>query len=100
MRIPDKVLIGPYTYTVERGCDILLTADKEECIGLADCDHLTIKLLGDIPTEIEESAFLHEVIHAINEICDAGMDERQVKVLAPMLYGFFRDNDLLKEGLE
>jgi hypothetical protein len=100
VRIPDKVLIGPYTYAVERGCEILLNEDKEELIGKIDHDLLIIRLWGDAPPEVEEAAFLHEVIHAIDELCQMGLDEKHIKVLAPMLYAFLRDNDLLKEVAE
>jgi hypothetical protein len=56
----------------------------------------TRKMSGDRAA----TAFLHECLHAIDELCDIELQEKQISALAPALLSFLRDNDLLKEGGE
>lgn len=90
MDIPRYLRIGPFNYTVELH-DGYWNKDDERVYGEVDERTATINLDVDASPEMIRDAVLHEVIHAILIMYDKD-DEDLVRVLAPMLLQFMRDN--------
>lgn len=81
------------TYTVRLVNKSPLDKDSGEC----DERSQTITVNEDQTEEAMQDTLLHEVIHAIDHTLDAGMEERQVRLLATGLIAVFRDNPDLAE---
>lgn len=90
MDIPRYLRVGPFNYTVELH-DGYWNKDDERVYGEVDERTATINLDVDASPEMIRDAVLHEVIHAILIMYDKD-DEDLVRVLAPMLLQFMRDN--------
>lgn len=98
MRIPKKVRIGPYDYDLAYKETLL--SDNHDAVlwGHCDFERQTIYLTTNMVSQRRETAFMHEVIHAIDDLCEIGLEERQVRALAPALVSFLKENKMLKGG--
>ena len=89
--------IGPYDYRIEFASDIR-NDDDERCAGMCIYERQLIRLDNDMSQQAIESALLHEVLHALDDMFRIGLTEHQVSVLAPALLMVLRDNGLLEEN--
>ena len=64
MKIPDKVKIGPYTYSVELTDGPIIVGGRE-CNGSIEYENLKIRILNKSAEQIQITTFLHEVYHGI-----------------------------------
>lgn len=88
MKIPDKVTIGPYVYTVD--------CTKElDCRG--EIEYMKQEIRIDVRNLTPFKTLLHEAMHAIEEYSRFELTEKQVTHLSNGLYCFLRDNGFLKE---
>lgn len=90
MDIPRYLKVGPFTYTIELH-DGYWNKDNERVYGETDERTATIHLDVDASSEMIRDSILHEVLHTILLMYDKD-DEDLVRLLAPMLLGFMRDN--------
>lgn len=63
-----------------------------DLVGECDTDKQTIAVQDAMPLESEQDTLLHECLHAIDEMVDAGLKESQVKRLATGLLAVLKDN--------
>jgi hypothetical protein len=90
------VKVGPLDFSVELKTNIY-GLDKRALYGTVLHSEQRILLDAEQPPQLMQSSFLHEVLHAIDDMVQAELTERQISVLAPALLMVLRDNDLLKE---
>ena len=76
----------------------MLDDDRAVLWGQCDFTSQTIFLSTIMTEQRQETAFMHEVLHALDEIVQAGLKEEQITALAPALWQFLRDNKMRKEG--
>ena len=88
--------VGPLDFSVEFKTNIY-DLDKRALYGTVLHSEQRILLDAEQPPQLMQSSFLHEVLHAIDDMVQAELTERQVSVLAPALLMVLRDNGLLKE---
>lgn len=99
MAIPEKVRIGPITYTVSEVhnlCDEDGTGKMELLYGNIDYGLSTIAIGEQLSGDIKLVALFHEVVHGI--LHQAGIFEHPeslVKALSFGLVGLLRDNSEL-----
>ncbi len=67
---------------------------QDTMMGKSDCKDGKILLCSDMPTEIQEQTFFHEVIHLIDMNLSLNLKESQVNALATGLYSFIKENKL------
>lgn len=92
MKIPNKVKIGGYTYSVERE-DAPYVIDDVIAHGSHNYPNLQIKVGSFGTLEYQESVFLHELIHGIIAVyCANRQDEEFVEQLSKGLYQVIVDN--------
>ena|SRR5690348_12750085 len=96
MRIPKKVKIGPYNYTV-KWVERLQSDDLEACYGLIRKTTQEILLDPSMQPDRAAVVFLHEVLHGLDDLAGLGLTEEQTTRLAPVLYDFLAGHRLLRE---
>jgi len=73
---------------------VIYKSSRDMPMDLGSC-HTNIQELWVNESNTEETStnvILHEVIHALSDMYDLDMTERQVNVLTTVLIGFSRDN--------
>lgn len=95
MNIPEKVVVGGYTYPVKMV--EVVNRSYPERIGEINSMKQEILIDKNLTTEQKESVFLHEVLHAIVWMMCIGLEENQIMQLERGLYMVLKENDLLKE---
>ena len=95
--VPDKVVIGPFTYDVMYPAEKL---DGNEVVGLFEHGAGRIRLSdrdGGVkrnPQKIVET-LIHEIFHGIDiSFCGDVMSEEMISMLSTIWYGILVDNDL------
>jgi len=90
MRIPNSFILGGYKWQVkyfkqsERACDYF---------GRCWLEKLTIEIREDIPQELKEQTFLHELCHAIYYAqgkTTEQHDEREIDSFSMFLHQFLK----------
>jgi hypothetical protein len=105
MKIPNKVKIAGFTWTVEKNVDVQRDVTREgNCYG--STHHVSQKIFvdPDITEQKTEHTFIHEVLHAIwfhyglskNKSFTPDQEELVVDSLSNGLYQVLKDNNLLK----
>ena len=92
MKIPEKVKIGGIVYDIK--FQQLPCENDHNVDGQIIYDKQEIRIKPGKPENYEAVLFLHEVIHGIFDYCCLKQDERQVDLLAKVLYQVIKDNDL------
>ena len=77
MKLPKSIKVGPFSYTVS--ADVIM---PEGVFGESDHRQRTITLADNRRSEEQSVTLLHEIIHAVDEVCKADLDERQADVLS------------------
>ena len=77
MKLPPSVQVGPFRYEVN--ADIAM---PEGMFGESDHRQRSIALASERRPEEQSVTLLHEIVHAVDDVFKAGLDERQVDVLS------------------
>lgn len=96
MKIPEKVVVGPFTYKVSL-VDIV-NREHPELIG--EVNHNTnkeIRLQKDLDQDKLESVFIHELLHCMDVFMRLGLSEEQTERLEGAVYMVLKQNNLLRE---
>ena len=91
MKLPERVKIGGFWYTIEAASKELVL---RQVYGRTVHDDLNIKLDDERPSILLRETFLHEILHAAETflIPQEELEERQIKILARVLFQVFTDN--------
>jgi hypothetical protein len=93
MKIPSKIKVLGKTVTVKlvHPTEIDTTADWD-----SEWYTIRIKNLDDpkYPEEKKEEGFLHEIIEAINDLCDLNINHYPLTTLSECLYQVMKDNKI------
>jgi len=94
VKIPTKVNIGGTTYKVKKVKG--LTINNGPVWGYCDYKNHVIAVETDISNDVQEQAFLHECVHAINDVWgidkDEDVDEGRVDRMAHGLHALINQN--------
>jgi len=95
MKIPKTVKVGGMIYRIIDGYKF---DERTDVRGLADHNQLIIRLGNMIDNNhTRELVFIHEVLHAINNVYNAeGLEEDEIDRMAHGLYQVLTDNDMVK----
>lgn len=96
MKIPEKVVVGSFTYKVSL-VDIV-NREHPELIG--EVNHNTnkeIRLQKDLDQDKLESVFIHELLHCMDVFMRLGLSEEQIERLEGAVYMVLKQNNLLRE---
>ena len=94
MKIPKKLKIGGYLYTVE-----MRERDKNDGSnnpGASFCRYQKIFIEKNAHKEQQESSLIHEILETIDYHYQLKMDHDKLSVLETALYQVLKDNKLLK----
>jgi hypothetical protein len=95
MRIPETVVVGPFTYKVNL-VDIV-NRERPELIGQVEhCINKEIRLQKNLDQDKLESVFIHELLHCMDNVMHIGLTEEQVNRLEGAIYLMLKQNDLLR----
>ncbi|MEW6423141.1 MAG: hypothetical protein AB1523_00095 [Bacillota bacterium] len=93
MNIPEELKVGPHIYHVELRHDI--KAGSKELYGhVSYYEPRVIQIATKFGDKIKDMSFLHELIHAVCDLFELDLQERQVSLLAKGLYMVLEDNGL------
>ena len=96
MKIPKKVRVGHIDFKVEKIKD---SFEKDDYLGRSWYREQRIKINPKLSPELQQQTLLHEVIHLILDdmhYFDESKNEKLVDCLANGIYGFLKNNKLLK----
>jgi hypothetical protein len=93
MKIPKTIKIGAVNYKVIEVDNIIDTAG--DCMGRCDIKKATIELKKEQSQEMKESTLLHEIIEAINAMCELEFSHKTICTLETMLHQVLKDNKLI-----
>jgi hypothetical protein len=96
MRLPERVKVGPYEYAVAL-VDEARNGEHQLCAGTCDFIAHRIEVHREMPPDRHRETFIHEALHAIDDMQRTGLTEKQVHRLAVGLTAFLVDNGLLRE---
>lgn len=90
LNIPTKLKIGGVIYKVKKTSNLFLGNDyRGECLN----SDLTINIRPTLEKQIQDTTFLHEMLHAIYfNLGYKEHDEKKIDELANALYQVFEDN--------
>lgn len=99
MQIPDRIKIGPYWYDVEYPHRF---EDHENCRGRIKYNQNIIQLdpyedndrSVSCPERVWQTLF-HEITHAVMDISQVELTEKEIDMVATFLFGVMTDNDWL-----
>lgn len=92
MNMPDKVQIGGLTYEVSTS-DTLMRDNEASGNSCGNTQSITID--RTVSKQLQETTFLHEVIHQISYVYNLKFDEHTTALLEAGLYAFIKDNPAL-----
>lgn len=92
MIIPNKIRVSGIDYDI-----VTEKFEDEGKFGMTYERSASIHINSNLSLQVREEAFLHEVFHIINWVSEVGLDEKQVSVMARILYQILKDNKLLRE---
>ena len=91
MKIPNKINIAGYDITVKYGKKLFV--DNEECFGFYDTKKKQIVLSKGMSPARKREIFLHEFLHAIEDIYRIDITEEGVSCFAIGLSQLFAYNN-------
>ena len=89
--LPDRILIGPFTYEVERPTDIRNDGDRK-LWGQIEYAKSKIRVLADVAPDRARETLFHECLHGISEAGAFGLSEKQVGQLSAAITDFLLRN--------
>lgn len=85
-----KVKLLGHNITIKDGC----TLDNPTWVGSWSWGHMRISLREGLTKEQRDDALIHEVIEAINSICELDLPHPTLTTLASCLHSFHVQNKL------
>jgi Zn-dependent peptidase ImmA (M78 family) len=92
MKIPRKINIAGYDITVKYGKKVFV--NKEECFGFYDTESKQIVLAKGMSPARKREIFLHEFLHAIEDIYRISISEEGISCFAIGLAQLFSHNNV------
>lgn len=96
MKNGDVIKIGPYDYELSFE-EHLRDGEGNELYGHINYQEEKIEILSETTVNRKQNAFLHEIIHGIEETYCLDLIEEDVDILATTLIQVFKDNGMLVE---
>lgn len=97
MNIPERVKIGPYRYHVTFTDERIPAGDGNGwSVGQIDYKQNTITLLN-ASHHYTFATFIHECLHAIDDVMETGLSEKQISRMANGVSAFLIDNGYASE---
>lgn len=96
--IPNKVKVGCHEYEVIFKPKII--HESQEVDGFCDNSFLKIYISDELAESYQYEVFIHEVLHAVDEVYKLNLGEKRVTGLAPALISVFKDNTWNEANLE
>lgn len=93
MQLPKTLNIMGKTFDVEKVKDLKFD-DGDACHGICYFSEQKIAIDPGYPVQIRESTLLHEIIEAINFMCELGLRHNQIMTLETGLYQVLMANKL------
>lgn len=93
MRIPEKVKVLYKEYGISE--QVNLHDEKGELFGQIHYLPQEIVLNADAAEEQKKATLVHEIVHALDEMYNIGLKEKQVEKLGTALYMLQKDNPVL-----
>lgn len=97
MVIPEKIKVGGYEYPVRfiknMGVDRGEYGSINHSVGFIEID-------DSITGQTKESTFIHEALHALDNVYDIGLNEHQVAQMEAAIYAFLKDNPIILGGIK
>ena len=90
MNIPEKIRVLHQTYQISEVDNLHDGAD--DLYGQVRYLEERILLNSGASGEAKKAALMHETIHAIDEMFQIGLEEKQVEQLGVGIYNLIRDN--------
>ena len=90
MNIPEKIRVLHQTYQISEVDN--LHDGTDDLYGQVRYLEERILLNSGASDEAEKAALMHETIHAIDEMFQIGLEEKQVEQLGVGIYNLIRDN--------
>jgi Zn-dependent peptidase ImmA (M78 family) len=95
MKLPETLKITPYVYRVVPVTK-LCSADHRRMYGQCDTENLEIRVDDANNEQHMRQTLLHEVLHAISNHGNLGIDEDTTERLANGMLAFLSDNGWLR----
>lgn len=92
MRLPKQVVIAGHNIQIKYGRGLKLNG--KECWGIYNDSKKTIFLRSGMDKSRKAEIFLHECIHAIDDIHVLNLTEKAVKILGVEISGLIRNNKI------
>jgi len=92
MRLPKTVRIGSQEINVVFKDKIIHRGN--ECIGLWCHDEQEIRIERGLHQDKKKEVFLHECLHAIDDLYDIGLGEKKVNILGVSVLALIKNNNL------
>lgn len=92
MKIPEKVKIGGYIYTVEF---VDVVSKEKNLMGEIDYNNQVIRIDKSYSRQTQEATFIHELIHGILNFLgehEVQENERMIDGIANTIYQIIKDN--------
>ena len=91
MNLPEHVKIGGFWYTIESANDEL---DLRNLYGRTPSGTLSLQINDSLPPALLKETMLHEILHLCEILLppDDEMTERQVKIVARIMFQVFTEN--------
>lgn len=94
MKLPERVKIGPYKYSVHAKKKV--RKDGRDLYGYIAYGPQKIEVQSGLSDERTSAIFLHEALHGLSDAYSINLSEKQVTKLGVALAEFLTENDLLK----
>lgn len=96
LNIASEVKIGYKNYKVNM-VDGDVVDNNSVCYGNIKFDEGNINISKLYSKDQQECTLIHECLHGIDDIVEAGLNEEQIRKLGKGLYAFIKDNpDMFK----
>ena len=80
--LPEYVRIGAHKIPIKMQKGLF----DSEAYGIFDPDKLEIKIENDMSPGLQRETLLHEVVEAINFLCELDLEHQAIQVLGLMLH--------------
>jgi len=89
VNIPSTIKIGGMDYTVEEKENEVRDKGRS---GYSNANNQSIVVDKDMPQQLKETTFIHEVLHQIDYVYNIELSHKQVYMLEAGIYAFIKNN--------
>jgi hypothetical protein len=95
LKIPSKILIGGFNYSIETGRKINDELNWADCTARVDHSSRTIQFSSNVDQIQKDNDFIHEILHCINRIyLDKDLSEDVISLMANGFHQVFEQLDM------